>query len=350
MSSFYSPDETKFSRKISFQSREAAFVTQKDDENEKYNIRIIIFCCQGHRNIFSLSMKDHQIRLFLLIFFSTMATATKYALITGANRGLGLSCVKTLLERAPEPLHILLCSRSREAGERAINEHQLNSHRVSVVELDVTCKKSIAAAVLAVKKMTPSLSILINNAGILEGPETLKTNYHAAMDVTNAFLPLLTSKTGNNKNGEEKACVIATSSSCGTRFLAALPPKDASVLSADELTVEDLSAKVANLANDREIDIYALSKCALNCYMRILARDHPHQLNTIAVSPGFTNTGMCVNYNGSRQPKEVELGATVFYEALYGIGKGKTGIFLKQNSAAGTDLKDAESVETPWST
>lgn len=249
-------------------------------------------------------MNDHQLIWFLLIIFSTMATATKYALITGANRGLGLSCVKTLLERAPEPLHIFLCSRSKEAGERAVNEHQLNRNRVSVVELDVTCKKSIAAAVSAVKNMTPKLSILINNAGILEGPETLNTDYHSAVDVTNAFMPLLTSKTSNNKDDEEKACVIATSSSCGTRFLAALPPKDASVLSADDLTVEDLSSKVAELiAGDNEIDIYALSKCAVNCYMRILARDHSHHLNAIAVSPGFTNTGMCANYTGSRQPK-----------------------------------------------
>ena len=71
-------------------------------------------------------------------------------------------------------------------------------------------------------------------------------------------------------------------------------------------------------------------------------------IRVVAVSPGFTNTDMCNNYKGDRTPKNVELGASVFFEALYGIGKGKTGIFLKQMSSAGTKLVDAQSVITDW--
>ena len=44
---------------------------------------------------------------------------------------------------------------------------------------------------------------------------------------------------------------------------------------------------------------------------QILARKHP-DMSINACSPGFTNTGMCANYAGSRVPKEPALGADVF--------------------------------------
>ena len=69
-----------------------------------------------------------------------------------------------------------------------------------------------------------------------------------------------------------------------------------------------------------------------------------------AVSPGFSNTGMCANYSGSRVPKSPELGATVIVETLEGVGKGKTGLFLKQNSKAGCKVEEAETVVTAWKT
>jgi hypothetical protein len=43
----------------------------------------------------------------------------------------------------------------------------------------------------------------------------------------------------------------------------------------------------------------------------MLARQHP-DMYINACSPGFTNTGMCANYTGSRVPKDVALGADVF--------------------------------------
>ncbi|GMH49185.1 hypothetical protein TrVE_jg11128 [Triparma verrucosa] len=271
----------------------------------------------------------------------------RYALVTGANRGLGLECVKTILTRAPEVYQLLLCSRSKHAGEQAVRNLPTSLHdRVNVIELDVTSARSITAAVAAVESITPSLQILVNNAGILEGDQTLATNFDAVRNVTEAFMPLLLKPS----EPSEPSMVTTTSSSCGTRFLASLSPADASVLTDDKLTVENLISKISDLSEAPDLDIYSLSKCAVNCYTQILARSYPQQLYVTAVSPGFTNTGMCANYTGTRKSKEVELGGTVFYEALFGVGRNHTGVFYKQNSSAGTPLAEAETIETAWST
>lgn len=147
----------------------------------------------------------------------------------------------------------------------------------------------------------------------------------------------------------EGASWIVTSSSAGTRCMASLEVSDSSFLLSPNLTLDGLRERIKVLQRDEKIDKYALSKTAVNCYAQILARTHPDKL-VKAVSPGFCLTGMCANYAGKRQPKEAELGATVFVEALFGIGQGKSGVFLKQNSPAGTPIQEAVTVETSWST
>jgi len=246
-------------------------------------------------------------------------------------------------------------TRNIKAGECAISKH-LSQYRTQITPIciDVTDKLSIAKAVEKVRSISPKLSVLINNAGILDGSDVIKTNYQGVVNVTNAFLPLLLE--GASKSNDEDndtatlPCIIATSSSAGTRFMASLPQHQSQILLSEELTIDTLTTKINELANEKDVDKYSLSKCAVNCHTQIIARKYKDRLNAIAVSPGFTNTGMCVNYTGKRQPKSVELGASVFYEALYGIGKGKSGIFLKQNSIVGTAVEDAETVETEWST
>lgn len=283
---------------------------------------------------------------------------TKHILITGGNRGLGLACIKLLLSStcSSDRLHILMGTRNIEAGEHAISNH-LSQYQTQItpIQIDVCDKVSIAKAVEKVRSISPKLSVLINNAGILDGPDVIKTNFKGVVDVTDAFLPLLlegASKSNDEDNDTAMTlpCIIATSSSAGTRFMASLPQHQSQILLSEELTIDTLTSKINELAKEKDVDIYSLSKTAVNCHTQIIARKYKDRINAIAVSPGFTNTGMCVNYTGKRQPKSVELGASVFYEALYGLGRGKSGIFLKQNSSAGTAVEDAETIETKWST
>lgn len=81
------------------------------------------------------------------------------ALVTGANRGIGLAIARGLVESGHE---VLLGSRDRDAGQKAAR--QIGA---VALELDVADPTSIARAVAE----AGPVDVLVNNAGILrEGP------------------------------------------------------------------------------------------------------------------------------------------------------------------------------------
>lgn len=174
--------------------------------------------------------------------------------------------------------------------------------------------------------------------------QVLETNFNGAIMCTEAFLPLMT----------PASTILFTSSSAGTRFLASdtLSPF-AAQLKDEALTVDGLRALVAEIVETGCLgssdDAYAFSKTCVNAYAQIFARERG-DFFVKAVSPGFTRTGMCEGWTGKRVPKEADLGATVFVEAIDGVGKGRTGVFVKQASEAGTKLEAAQSVITDWCT
>jgi NAD(P)-dependent dehydrogenase (short-subunit alcohol dehydrogenase family) len=116
--------------------------------------------------------------------------AGKSVLITGANRGLGQALVDEALRRGAERVY---------AGTRQPNV--VGDERVTPVILDVTDPAQIQAAVDSVE----SLDILINNAGVSVPDDLsdraaferhLAVNLYGTLDVTQAFLPLLTRSHG----------------------------------------------------------------------------------------------------------------------------------------------------------
>jgi NAD(P)-dependent dehydrogenase (short-subunit alcohol dehydrogenase family) len=111
-------------------------------------------------------------------------------LVTGANRGLGQALVEESLRRGAERVY---------AGTRQPNV--VGDERVTPVILDVTDPAQIQAAVDSVE----SLDILINNAGVSVPDDLseraaferhLAVNLYGTLDVTRAFLPLLTRSHG----------------------------------------------------------------------------------------------------------------------------------------------------------
>ncbi|WP_308639433.1 SDR family oxidoreductase [Paenibacillus silvisoli] len=87
----------------------------------------------------------------------------QYAFVTGADRGLGFALVKELLQRE---FHVI-------AGRYMTDNKQLDDlaetrqDRLSLVELDVSSDRSVADAAAQIARITDTLELVINNAGIL---------------------------------------------------------------------------------------------------------------------------------------------------------------------------------------
>ena len=87
------------------------------------------------------------------------------ALVTGANKGIGLQIAKDL---AAHGLTVLVGSRNIEHGETAVKSVGANAQ---AVQLDVTDQASIAAAAERIRGQFGRLDVLVNNAGISDfGP------------------------------------------------------------------------------------------------------------------------------------------------------------------------------------
>src|SRR3954453_9143114 len=120
----------------------------------------------------------------------SLAIADKTVLVTGANRGLGRALVDEALTRG--------ATRVYTASRQPMT---VPDERVTPLILDVTDRAQIHEAVARVE----SLDILINNAGVSLPDDLsdraafehhLAVNLYGTLDVTQAFLPLLTRHDG----------------------------------------------------------------------------------------------------------------------------------------------------------
>jgi 3-oxoacyl-[acyl-carrier protein] reductase len=97
-----------------------------------------------------------------------MLLKDKVAVVTGANRGIGLSIARTFLQNGAK---VIACVRSVENQNEDLLT-QLNPdgvNQLQFVRLDLSDEQVIKSAIKEIMTTNPKIDILVNNAGIASG-------------------------------------------------------------------------------------------------------------------------------------------------------------------------------------
>ena len=236
------------------------------------------------------------------------------ALVTGANRGIGLQIAKDLVARG---FTVLVGSRNPARGEAAAREIGPDAR---ALQLDVTDPASIAAAAERIRREPGRLDVLVNNAAIsntgklpgmsigdyaeLTRPSNVsldevravwETNVFGVLAVTQAMLPLL--------REAPSARIVNVSSGVGSLTMNSDP---------------------AFPCRSFFGPVYPASRTALNAMTLAMAIElEPSGIKVNAVSPGFTKTAL----NGYEGTETVEEGAAEAVRVALLGPEGPTGTF-----------------------
>ncbi|HSS57691.1 MAG TPA: SDR family oxidoreductase [Solirubrobacteraceae bacterium] len=226
---------------------------------------------------------------------STSTEPARVALVTGANRGIGLEVCRQLSQRGYD---VLLGARDPAKGARAALQV---GGDITPVALDVADPESVQAAIAGIDR----LDVLVNNAAILydtwqrgidadldQVREALETNLLGAWRVTQAVLPLL--------RASPAARVVNVSSGAGA--------------------LHDMGGGTP---------AYRTSKAALNALTRVLAAElRGERILVNAICPGWVATDM-----GGAGGRPVSEGAAGIVWAATLPDDGPTGGFFRDGRA-----------------
>ncbi|HKS30589.1 MAG TPA: SDR family oxidoreductase [Pyrinomonadaceae bacterium] len=226
-------------------------------------------------------------------------SSEQLALVTGANRGIGLGVT---LKLARLGFTVILGARDLARGEEAARESAEAGLTIIPTRLDVTDQKSIDELRSWVEVRFGKLDALVNNAAILYDSwqraasadlntvrEAFETNTLGAWRMCHAFIPLLR----KSRHGR----IVNVSSESGS--LAVM---------------------------GGETPAYSVSKAALNALTRMLADEfRPSGVLVNSVCPGWVATDM----GGPQAPRSIEEGAASVVWAVTLPDTGPTGGFFR---------------------
>jgi NAD(P)-dependent dehydrogenase (short-subunit alcohol dehydrogenase family) len=114
----------------------------------------------------------------------------KYAVVTGANSGIGYFTAKGILDAGYK---CLLLMRDSEKSEKALEDLQRSygTQMVEHIAVDLSLMSSVRAAIQEIKKRIPSLDILVNNAGLLSNNRQITEEGHELTIAVNYLAPAL---------------------------------------------------------------------------------------------------------------------------------------------------------------
>lgn len=210
-------------------------------------------------------------------------TDKRVALVTGANRGMGLEIVRQLSRLG---LIAVLAARDLEKGKVAAATLAAEELDVPIVALDVTDADSIRAAVAEVRGLFGRIDVLVNNAAILK--EGLLPEDTSVLDVS----------------GDLVNQTFLTNTVGPLRMIQATVP---GMRERGYGRIVNLSSGAGQLAEmGGGFPAYRLSKSALNALTRITAAElGAHEIKVNSVCPGWVRTDM----GGPHATRTVEHGA-----------------------------------------
>jgi NAD(P)-dependent dehydrogenase (short-subunit alcohol dehydrogenase family) len=188
----------------------------------------------------------------------------RHALVTGANRGIGLEFVRQLLARGDR-----VVAACRQPGKATALNTLTGEYpgRLRVLPLDVALEKSRAELVRELPLVCERLDLLVNNAGVLHSGERFGQLSQASLEDSlrvNALGPLLVTE--------------------------ALAPT-----LADGARVANVSSMMSSLATRQEFRSpgYCMGKAAQNMATVQLAHAlRPRGIVVLALCPGWVQTDM----------------------------------------------------------
>lgn len=195
-----------------------------------------------------------------------MNTQTMTILITGTNRGLGFSLAEFFLEKGHTVLSLI---RSENNKILALKKKYPSQHFIA--SCDVTKENEILHSFHKVKKITPCIDILINNAAVYLEPDkpdlpdidfsvyvqTYKVNSLAPLMIISRFLPLI--------EAGRKKLIVNISSEAGS---------------------------IGNAYRKTEYS-YCMSKAALNMASKMLQNSLKDRgIKVLAMHPGWFSSDM----------------------------------------------------------
>ncbi|UMM14647.1 hypothetical protein L5515_002359 [Caenorhabditis briggsae] len=210
------------------------------------------------------------------------SSSPKSVVVTGANRGIGLTIVQELIK--DKNIELIIAT-ARDVA-KAWDLKSINDARLHILPLEVTCDKSIDQFVAKTTELLGSngLNLLVNNAGVMIPYQTKGEPNRAALaeqfDVNTISMVILTQK------------------------LLPLLRESALKSSGDQLSISrcaviNISSGLASISqNNRGSEMlpilaYSMSKTAVNQFTKAFSIDtKDDHILSVAFAPGWIKTDM----------------------------------------------------------